>query len=94
VHTVVRPFTDETGLRWTVRRFEPTLGGLLGPRAGAGLAADARGAWLTFECESTGWLRRLSPVPRGWEDCDEATLRGYFDAARRVRARPKSGPLP
>jgi hypothetical protein len=91
---VVRIFTDPEGLRWTARRFESTLGAALGPVFGARPRSDANGAWLTFECVTNGWLRRLVPVPEGWEDCDEATLRGHFAAARRVRVRPKSGPLP
>lgn len=94
---LVRRFTDPgTGLAWAARRFEPTLGGVPSAgAAGAGLLSDghARG-WLTFECETTGWLRRLVPAPDDWSSCDEARLLEHFGAARRVPRRKRSGPLP
>ena len=92
---VVREFTDAAGLRWTVRRFESQFGQLIGPAFGPPLVSDATSsAWLTFECVPTGWRRRLSPVPDDWETCSEARLLEYFESARHVRRRPKSGPLP
>ena len=94
MHSVVRELTDAAGLRWTVRRFLPTLGPALGPAFGAQPMSDqGLPGWLTFECEPTGWLRRLTPVPADWETCDEPTLRGYLEAARHVPRRRK-GPLP
>lgn len=91
----IREFTDGRGLRWSVRRFEPELGPALGgPRPWALVSDAAARGWLTFECAPTGWLRRLAPVPDGWESCDEATLLHYFESARHVRSRGKSGPLP
>jgi len=83
---IVREFTDREGLRWTARRFEPTLGAPMSD-------AHARG-WLTFEAVKTGERRRLLPAPADWETCSEARLLAYFAAARRVPPRPKSGPLP
>lgn len=92
--STIRELVDEGGRRWTVRRFLPTLGAALGPTFGPAPRSDAElPGWLTFECESTGWLRRLAPVPADWESCDEATLRGYFEAARHMPRRSR-GPLP
>ncbi len=92
--TVVREFTDAEGLRWTVRRFLPTLGPALGPAFGPTPRSDADlPGWLTFECVPTGWLRRLAPAPADWETCDEETLLRYFASARHVPRRRK-GPIP
>ncbi len=92
---MVREFTDAAGLRWTVRRFGSSLGRVLGPTFGPAPVSDTMsGDWLTFECEPTGWLRRLTPVPDDWETCSEAQLLEYFASGRHVRRRPKSGPLP
>lgn len=92
--STIREFVDDQGLRWTVRHFLPTLGPAIGPAFGPTPRSDADlPGWLTFECEATGWLRRLAPAPADWERCDEATLRGYHQSARHVPRRSK-GPLP
>ena len=92
--STIREFVDDQGLRWTVRRFLPTLGSALGGSSGSTPRSDADlPGWLTFECDPTGWLRRLAPVPADWETCDEATLRRYFEAARHMPRRSR-GPLP
>jgi hypothetical protein len=91
---IVRDLTDHAGLTWTVRRFEPTLGRSLGQRSGSWPVVEASGPWLTFECVQTGWLRRLAPVPEDWDVCDAERLLAYFESARHVRQRPRSGPLP
>lgn len=92
---VVRRFADEEGLHWTARRFVSALGRGIGPSFGPAPRSDTLpGGWLTFECEETGWLRRLAPAPDDWATCSEDELREYHAAARHVRQRPKSGPLP
>lgn len=52
----------------------------------ARFTAGREGGWLTF---ASGTRRfRLSPIPQGWEGCDEATLRGHLSRADRVASAP------
>lgn len=53
-----RNFADLSGMKWHVWNTVPISGAVINPGFEKG--------WLTFESES-GALRRLAPVPDGWE---------------------------
>ena len=54
-----RNFRDTTGMHWHVWNTVPISGAVINPGFEKG--------WLTFESDS-GALRRLAPVPSGWEE--------------------------
>jgi hypothetical protein len=54
-----REFEDAAGIAWRVWNTVPISGAVINPGFEKG--------WLTFESER-GALRRLAPVPPGWED--------------------------
>lgn len=54
-----REFEDASGLAWRVWNTVPTSGAVINN-------PGFEKGWLTFESE-TGMLRRLAPVPPGWE---------------------------
>jgi|SRR5690348_15259556 len=54
-----REFEDTAGIAWRVWNTVPISGAVITPGFEKG--------WLTFESEM-GTLRRLAPVPSGWED--------------------------
>jgi hypothetical protein len=54
-----RNFADPSGMNWHVWNTVPISGAVINPGFERG--------WLTFESE-LGALRRLAPVPEGWED--------------------------
>lgn len=60
-----RNFTDPDGMNWQVWNTVPVSGAVINPGFDKG--------WLTFESE-TGALRRLAPVPAGWQDLTEERL--------------------
>lgn len=45
---------------------------------------DGTSGWLAFQHADE--RRRLTPIPKDWEGCDESQLLSYFEAARPVRA--------
>jgi hypothetical protein len=69
-----RRFTDTTGTEWRVRATVPSSRG-----AGALPDAYSRG-WLVFE-SSAGLVKRLAPIPEGWETADESSLEQLSRAA-------------
>jgi hypothetical protein len=60
-----RNFTDPNGMHWQVWNTVPISGAVINPGFDKG--------WLTFESEM-GALRRLAPVPAGWEDLPDERL--------------------
>lgn len=44
--------------------------------------------WLTFKLGNA--LRRLTPIPAGWESADDAALRRYLDSAQKSPDVPPS----
>ena len=61
-----RDFADATGMSWRVWNTVPISGAVINPGFEKG--------WLTFESDD-GSLRRLAPVPPGWEELSEERLR-------------------
>jgi hypothetical protein len=53
-----KDFTDASGMNWCVWNTVPISGAVINPGFEKG--------WLTFESDS-GSLRRLAPIPAGWE---------------------------
>ena len=75
-----RRFTDGSGVTWQVRATLPTS------RVGASLPGAYSRGWLVFE-SPTGAVRRLAPIPEGWERVPETTLARWCDAATPARER-------
>lgn len=53
----LREFIDSKGVRWRVWSTLPTTA--------VTLTSGFERGWLTFECEEC--LRRLAPIPEGWD---------------------------
>ena len=64
-----RHFTADDGTEWTVRAVRPARVTASRTR----LPGDFEHGWLAFEAGEA--KRRLSPIPEGWEELDEAELR-------------------
>jgi len=60
-----RDFDDATGTSWRVWNTVPISGAVITPGFEKG--------WLTFE-SSSGALRRLAPIPEGWERLSDDRL--------------------
>jgi hypothetical protein len=60
-----REFEDAAGMAWRVWNTVPVSGAVINPGFEKG--------WLTFESEM-GSLRRLAPVPAGWEELSTERL--------------------
>ena len=75
-----RSFTDRTGTEWSVRATVPSSRG-----AGALPDAYSRG-WLVFE-SSAGVVKRLAPIPDGWETVSHQSLELLCRAAAVARGR-------
>lgn len=85
----VRDFVDAAGVVWRVWETRPT--------SRATLNSGYENGWLTFE--SSGSLRRLTPIPPEWERFSERQLEQLCAAAtgasrrgRPERGRRESGP--
>ena len=76
-----REFIDSAGERWLVWDTRPTTRAKLKP--------TFEGGWLTFESGSR--LRRLAPVPHGWESLPDFELERFCQSAVQVDRR-RSGP--
>jgi hypothetical protein len=75
-----RHFTDERGVRWSVREIIPASM-ISAPRVALARPAYQSG-WLLFECE--GEKRRLAPYPPEWRELPEAELETLCDGAHPV----------
>ncbi|HEY0023263.1 MAG TPA: hypothetical protein VGB24_10150 [Longimicrobium sp.] len=71
-----REFVDAAGSRWQVWDTRP--------RSKAEVRARYAGGWLSFE--SDGERRRLHPIPDGWEEVDDDTLRRWLMSGEFVGA--------
>lgn len=60
----LREFVDSKGIVWRVWSTLPT--------SAVTLTSGFERGWLTFECD--GCLRRLAPIPDGWDDLPENRL--------------------
>lgn len=60
-----REFADAAGVAWRVWSTVPISGAVINPGFEKG--------WLTFESEA-GSLRRLAPLPTGWEELPRERL--------------------
>ena len=87
-----KDFTDASGMRWRVWNTVPMSGAVIN-------AAGFEKGWLTFESDA-GALRRLAPVPSGWEHLPTNRLLELLNAAKEVPrhtgpmrrvSRPESG---
>ena len=81
-----REFIDPVGQEWTVWAVTPqemskTLKRLTGN------SEERRVPWLTFQ-STEGDKRRLSPIPDGWETCEDLTLLALWESATRVPPAP------
>jgi len=70
-----RNFADQSGVNWHVWNTVPVSGAVINPGFEKG--------WLTFEAE-TGLLRRLAPVPEGWEDLPSERLLQLLEKSKAV----------
>jgi hypothetical protein len=70
-----KDFTDPSGLNWRVWNTIPISGAVINPGFERG--------WLTFESDA-GTLRRLAPIPAGWEDLSMERLVDLLGKANEV----------
>lgn len=77
----VRDFIDGAGTRWRVWETRPA--------ARAAAAPGYETGWLTFE--SGSMLRRLAPIPGGWEQLPDAELERLCRRATEGRRRRTAG---
>jgi hypothetical protein len=70
-----KDFTDASGMKWRVWNTVPVSGAVINPGFEKG--------WLTFESDA-GALRRLAPVPSGWEHLPANRLLELLGAANEV----------
>ena len=82
----IRSFVDADGVSWRVWATTPSSGTVL--------SSGFEQGWLTFEGD-TGGLRRLAPIPTGWETVGTPKLCLFCRAAREMprRTTPVSGEL-
>jgi hypothetical protein len=77
-----KDFTDASGMNWRVWNTVPISGAVINPGFEKG--------WLTFESDS-GSLRRLAPIPTGWEQLPSDRLVELLRSANEVPRH--TGPL-
>jgi hypothetical protein len=70
-----RNFSEPNGTQWHVWNTVPVSGAVINPGFEKG--------WLTFESDA-GSLRRLAPVPAGWEALSEERLVVLLHSAKVV----------
>ena len=70
-----KDFTDASGMAWRVWNTVPVSGAVINPGFEKG--------WLTFESDA-GALRRLAPIPAGWEHLQPGRLMELLHAAKEV----------
>ena len=71
-----KDFTDASGMKWRVWNTVPISGAVIN-------AAGFEKGWLTFESDA-GTLRRLAPVPSGWEHLPASQLLELLNTANEV----------
>ena len=70
-----KDFTDASGMRWRVWNTVPISGAVINPGFGQG--------WLTFESD-TGTLRRMAPIPAGWDELPTEKLTELLRQSKEV----------
>lgn len=70
----LREFVDSKGVRWRVWSTMPV--------SAVTLTTGFDRGWLTFECEEC--LRRLAPIPDGWDGLPDERLELLCDVAKDV----------
>ncbi|MFL5579998.1 MAG: hypothetical protein ACJ8AO_06470 [Gemmatimonadaceae bacterium] len=75
-----RSFADEQGVAWRVRATMPTS------RAAAALPSEFSRGWLVFE-SAAGDVRRLAPIPDGWQTAPSDELERLRRLATESRLR-------
>ena len=70
-----KDFTDASGTKWRVWNTVPISGAVINPGFEKG--------WLTFESD-TGALRRLAPIPAGWDELSSERLIALLRQSREV----------
>ena len=83
-----RVFTDEQGVVWSVWSVQPDQ---REDDRHSRLRGSYSKGWLAFE--STIGKRRLSPIPSGWADLDDAELQRLCEHAEPARQIPRGRPL-
>ena len=88
-----REFVDDAGSVWKVWDVKPEPRYTPGREVDTGGTVTADGlrhvppgwgnGWLAFQSEEA--IRRLRPIPRGWETTGEYSLRDYLRHAATVR---------
>lgn len=82
-----RTFRDPDGCEWQVWDVVPTRDGEAGARSQKYLPGEMAEGWLCFEAADQ--KRRLSPLPAGWEERDDAGIHALcLDALPVVGRRP------
>jgi hypothetical protein len=77
-----KDFTDAAGMNWRVWNTVPISGAVINPGFEKG--------WLTFESDA-GALRRLAPIPTGWEELPDERL---VELLRNAKTVPRhTGPM-
>jgi hypothetical protein len=71
-----KDFTDASGMKWRVWNTVPVSGAVIN-------AAGFEKGWLTFESDA-GALRRLAPVPSGWDQLPANRLLDLLKSANEV----------
>ena len=80
-----RTFTGPDGQEWQVWDVLPSRESEPGSRSSTYLPAEMAEGWLCFEAGEQ--KRRLTPLPAGWEDADDAVIADLLHAS--VPARPR-----
>lgn len=70
----LREFVDSKGVRWRVWSTRPM--------SAVTLTSDFERGWLTFECAEC--LRRLAPIPDGWDGLPDNRLELLCSVAKDV----------
>ena len=89
---MLREFVDGKGVSWKVWDVWPSerlsSGSLTTVSTFPSLSLGE--GWLCFECGEQ--KRRLSPIPAGWETCDDAALCALCEQAGFITPTPRASP--
>ena len=96
----VTPLSMQGNERRIVERRTGATGVYMGPERRCGRQRRLRPPGLMTPGLESGWLcfergeekRRLTPIPRGWDDAPDAELELLFESARPVTRRPMALP--
>ena len=83
-----RTFVDPDGQEWQVWDVLPSRESDPGSRALAYLPSEMAEGWLCFEAGDQ--KRRLTPLPAGWEEADDAMIAALLRASSPAPARARA----